>query len=168
MRVYLTGFMGSGKSTLGQSLASALSYRFVDLDEQIVKKEGLSISEIFETKGEAYFRVVESDVLQSITGDKLVIALGGGTFCSDENIAFIKKTGISFYLYLNEDELLTRLSELKDGKRPLLNGLDKAGIQSLINDKLRERKDYYLQADYTVDGTLSVESLVKLIKHQLK
>ncbi len=168
MRVYLTGFMGSGKSTLGQSLASALSYRFVDLDEQIVKKEGLSISEIFETKGEAYFRDVEVEVLQSITGDKLVIALGGGTFCSDDNIDFIKKSGISFYLYLTEEELLKRLGNQNDGKRPLINGLDKAGIKSLISNKLEERKHYYLQADYTVDGTLPVESLVQLIKHQLK
>lgn len=168
MRVYLTGFMGSGKSTLGKSLATALSYRFIDLDSLIEEEEGLAISEIFASKGEKEFRAIETAVLQSLSADDCVIALGGGTPCSDTNIDYIKSSGISFYLYLSEEDLFTRLSKLRNGNRPLIDGLDDDALDNLIRSKLEERKSFYMQADYTIDGSQAIDDLVKLIRNQLK
>nr|MDQ3280409.1 shikimate kinase [Acidobacteriota bacterium] len=99
MKIYLVGFMGSGKTTVGRELAARIDAPFFDLDELIEAAEKMSIKEIFGHRGEAYFRKRERDLLRSTRNlDAGVIATGGGTFTFDENIQFIQSEGMSVYL----------------------------------------------------------------------
>src|SRR5512136_2261829 len=97
--IYLVGFMGSGKTSVGRRLAELLGWTFVDLDEEIEKRAGQSIPEIFRLRGEKHFRSLEREELErECRGSNTVIALGGGTFCSTENRETITRTGISVWL----------------------------------------------------------------------
>lgn len=97
--IFLVGFMGSGKSTVGRALAALRCCGFVDLDEQIEAREQKEISRIFEEKGESYFREIESRVLLSLDlSSPKVVALGGGTFTFPRNMEFIERQGVSIYL----------------------------------------------------------------------
>src|SRR5512139_1403831 len=99
MKVYLVGFMGAGKTTVGRELAARLDCPFFDLDELVEASENLRIKEIFAAHGEPYFRKRERDVLRATKHlDRAVIATGGGTFTFEENIQFIKAEGVSVYL----------------------------------------------------------------------
>lgn len=149
--IYLMGYMGSGKSTLGRKIANLLNYNFIDLDEEIEKKAGVSIEEIFEREGEKYFRRLESEQLAATAGKKdTVISLGGGTPCSNENIEFIKKHGFSIYINLPAKALYQRLTNAKI-KRPLLKNISGNKLLEFIDKQLKERELYYEQADYIVD-----------------
>ncbi len=101
--IFLVGFMGSGKSTVGRALAEELGWGFADLDEDIEKREGMSISQIFDTRGEAEFRQAETAALQERVrlierGKPCVIALGGGAFLSEENFEIVSNNGVSVWL----------------------------------------------------------------------
>jgi shikimate kinase len=118
-RVYLTGFMGSGKSTIGPILANALGYAFVDLDMCIEQREGCSIAELFRTRGEPAFRAIERTVLREVAKPaRAVIALGGGTLVDPTNFQFIRDGGVVVYLNVPPDEILRRMKYRND--RPLL------------------------------------------------
>ena len=108
--IYMLGMPSSGKSTLGRQLAKELNYDFIDLDKRIEVIEGKRIPEIFSIEGEEYFRKVESEQLRKIPSDnKLVIATGGGTPCFNDNMAFIKSSGISIFLDVAPDNLEERM-----------------------------------------------------------
>lgn len=145
----LTGMMGSGKSTVGLILLSKLqnSFNFIDTDELIVKIEGESINEIFKSKGESYFRALESRVVDELvnTTDK-IIATGGGIVKNQDNIKKLKKNGIVFYLSAPLEEIFSRLKNASN--RPLLNSVD---MKNTIDMLLKERQNLYKQADYEVD-----------------
>ncbi len=145
----LTGMMGSGKSTVGLILLTKLQsdYNFIDTDELIVKIEGESINEIFKSKGEAYFRALESSVVDEIanTTDK-IIATGGGLVKNQDNIKKLKINGIVFYLSAHLEEIFSRLKN--SSNRPLLNSVD---MKNTIDMLLKERQNLYKQADYEVD-----------------
>src|SRR5271156_2807820 len=101
--IYLVGFMGSGKSTVGRGLADELGWNFLDLDEQIEREQGTSIASIFEQRGEPEFRRIESDALHSVvhkvqSGQPRVISLGGGAFLSHENFDLVSNNGVSVWL----------------------------------------------------------------------
>lgn len=118
--IVLIGYMGSGKTTIGKKAARALNYSFYDTDECIEEEEGCSISELFSSRGEEYFRKKETETLQKLLLDsnKYVIATGGGIVKNNENIALLKQIGIVVYLKCSVDKLLPRLRG--DSKRPLL------------------------------------------------
>jgi shikimate kinase len=102
MLIFLIGFMGSGKTSIGKKLAKKMKYAFLDLDQEIEKQENLSISEIFEIHGEDYFRVLEKKVLVDLTQlSNTVVSCGGGTPCHYNNIELINNAGISIYLQLS-------------------------------------------------------------------
>lgn len=149
--IYLMGFMSSGKSKLGKKLAERISYDFVDLDLLIEEQEGASVSAIFEQKGEAYFREVEADLLRSLDLSKpTLIALGGGTPCSDQNIKYIKSSGCSIYLKIDAAILIGRLKQKRE-KRPLTKGLSDADLSVKVQELMERREPYYLQADMVLE-----------------
>jgi shikimate kinase len=118
-RIFLVGFMGAGKSTTGHLLATALGWEFVDLDSSIEEEYGRSIRDIFETQGEASFRAIESEALRQLKSrSRLVVALGGGTFMSEQNRAVVSTLGTSVFLDCRIDIILARCPA--DGTRPLL------------------------------------------------
>jgi shikimate kinase len=165
MKIFLIGFMGSGKSTVGVDLAHILGYRFIDLDEYIEQKHNLSIKLIFETKGEDYFRMIENETLKevcSFEGD-FVISSGGGTSCFYNNIDYMNRNGITVYLRAEVSTLVARLIESKVD-RPLLWGKTKDELNEYIIRVLNERKKYYEKAQVIIDAdNVNPKDLAQLI-----
>ena len=146
-RIYLIGFMGSGKTSTGWRLAEKLDIPFCDLDEEIVARSGKSIPEIFSEEGEAAFREMEATILRETNKyQKAVIACGGGTPCHHRNMDWIIKNGLSIYLRTDPGLLAARLQQGKES-RPLLSGMDDNELRAYIISKVRERESYYLRAD---------------------
>lgn len=175
-RIYLTGFMGSGKSTIGPILANVLGWNFADLDKLIEQELNDSVNNIFATHGELFFRQQECESLKKASAEEnLVLALGGGTLTSKENIEVIKQTGISIYLKSSPGEIYHRLKFKVD--RPLLkddNGipLSEFETKAKISELLNKREQVYLHADivYLIDNISvgkTVDDLVKLINRKL-
>ena len=150
--------MGSGKTSVGSLLAKDLNFKFIDSDFEIEKDLSLSINDIFKIYGEKYFRDLEINFLKKISKiNNIVISLGGGTFCSDENIKLIKKIGRTIYLKTSYSELLKRYSSIQIEKRPLLKD------KNLTEILLKEREYYYSQADFCIlTDALSLQE----VKHQ--
>jgi shikimate kinase len=152
--IYLAGFMGSGKSTIGPILANTLGWDFYDLDKVIEENEGKRIKEIFATKGENYFRKIERDLLQKISKEqKVIISLGGGTLTNEENLVFLKKNGRIFYLKASEEAIYKRLKYKRDRPSLHINGdfpETKEQLMELINKLLNEREKFYLLSDHII------------------
>jgi len=154
-RVFLTGFMGSGKSSIGDILANVLGYDFYDLDKLIEKSQGERIKSIFDRLGEDAFREMESEELRYLgQKENIVVALGGGSLLQQSNLDFVLNNGLLVYLKLNPDALTDRL--LHSRKRPLI--LDKEGeilprerLLKRVTGMLKERQNMYDQATLTVD-----------------
>jgi len=164
MKIFLTGYMGSGKSTAGKKLATKLNFEFIDLDKFIESECGQTISEIFDTKGENEFRALEHNALKKlITRDNVVIACGGGTPCYYGNMELMNNNGITIYLKMSADTLASRLVNAK-GKRPLLENKTEAELKEYITEHLEKREDIYHQAQYIVKGkNLNVDELVEFV-----
>jgi len=163
-KVYIIGFMGSGKSTAGKRLASALGWSFIDLDRKIEEFAGKTIPQIFSQDGEDHFRKIEADVLRS-AGKlmKTVISTGGGTPCHGENMDFMVKTGVTVYLKMSPAQLAKRLLG-SSGERPLLKNVPDDRLPDFIEEKLAFREKWYSKANLTVDGlNLNIELLRSII-----
>ena len=167
-RVFLTGFMGVGKSTLGLILAQHLGSPFVDLDLEIEKRLGLKVPEIFQTYGEGFFRERESEVLYQILQEypQGVIALGGGVFLNPSHRRVLNAQGISVYLKASVDTLCLRLLGEKWEQRPLLKGLDGQSLKSRIESLLHEREPAYGEACLCIvtDDQIPEETARKLLR----
>lgn len=164
--VILTGFMGSGKSSVGKLLAEKLSCRFVDLDAEIVAAAGLSINEIFARDGEEVFRMLESANLERIlsAGDGCVMATGGGAVISSQNREMMRNRGITVNLKVTLEQVLDRLQGCSD--RPLLAG-EKAPER--VRALMEGREQYYADADIRIDTDgKSVEDVAAVILSHLK
>ena len=176
-RIYLAGFMGSGKSTIGPILANTIGFEFVDIDRTIEAQEHKSVSAIFKEQGEEYFRSLERIALQhSIEHPGMVIALGGGSLTDPENLRIVRTSGILVYLKIGRDQLFQRLRRRND--RPMLAGPE--GLP-LNDDQLRERiallfeareptyslADITMQTDETRLG-VTVDHLVQKLKPLLR
>lgn len=144
MKIYLVGFMGSGKTTIGRELAARIDAPFFDLDDLIESSERMSVREIFAMHGEPYFRKRERDLLRSTKHlDAAVIATGGGTFTFDENIQFIQAEGLSVYLSAPYALLRARIGDKAD--RPLFR--DDVSAHELYANRIR----YYRMSDLTIE-----------------
>lgn len=152
--IFLTGFMGSGKSTVGPILANTIGFKFVDLDAFIEQKEGRKIGDIFKTEGEQKFRALERDTLRNMVHtSSTVISLGGGTVTNTETLDLIKRHGVMIYLHSDVDHIYQRLRTKSD--RPMLrddngNLLDGDDLMKKIRGLLDARKPFYEQADIVV------------------
>lgn len=147
--VFLTGFMGAGKSTIGARLAAALGTQHIDLDRAIEAGAGLTIPEIFERSGEADFRRREREALAQLAETRAVISLGGGALLDPESRALVERAGVQVYLAATAETLEARLGDAVD--RPLLAGLDTGGRRAKIAAMLALREPDYRSADFTVD-----------------
>lgn len=160
--VFLIGLPSSGKSVIGLKLAEILGYRFIDLDKAIEMDQEMTIPEIFEQKGEAHFRNVESALLQAIApGIGLVVATGGGAPCFFDNMDYIRQNGRSVFLDLDPHIIASRIRKSKKDDRPLLSGV--VELEEELEKKHRERFPFYSQADITVAGETSAEHVVELL-----
>lgn len=163
--IILTGFMGTGKSSVGRHLAEGLGLGFVDTDDLIEGRAGLTVSEIFERFGEGRFRALEKEVIQGIsTQCGLVIATGGGAILDGENLSNLKRCGVVICLTASPDTILSRIGE--GDERPLLVGGD---IRERISGLLKLREPFYMKADFTVDTTAKgvrevVEEILKIVR----
>jgi shikimate kinase len=145
--IYLVGFMGCGKSAIGRVLARMTYRRFMDTDALIVEQEGMSIPQIFEEKGEAYFRRVETEVLKKLTKEKKrIISCGGGVAMRIENVEEMRRGGHIVLLSAKPETILKRVA--RDENRPLLKGRKTIeGITELMEARLPH---YQAAADITV------------------
>ena len=140
---------GSGKSSWGKKLANALQYSFVDLDKLIEQREELSIEEIFNEKGEEYFRNLEHKyLLETVVMNHVVISCGGGTPCYHNNMDLINANGISFYLNGAIGLLVDRILNSKM-RRPMFLGIEKAEIEKKMEELFLNRTPFFEQAHYS-------------------
>jgi shikimate kinase len=170
--IYLIGFMGTGKSSIGSLLAAQLECTFIDTDSVIEAQEGMTIRQIFSKNGEAQFREMEKRVLIELTEeyqrDGFVMSTGGGMPCFSENLNYMKKNGILIYIKSTIDNITERVKESE--ARPIIHRIEKTGdVKSGLEALLKERERYYLQADITVTNTKKDEAaeIAKKIQKQL-
>jgi len=165
MKIFLIGFMGSGKTHWGKLLSSKLQLPFRDLDSLIVEKEQRSVSDIFAAEGEEYFRYKEMEMLEELIGreENFILSCGGGTPCFFNNIEFMKKSGKVVWLNTSVEVLKERL--LKERmSRPLIREVDDEELKRFIIRKLSERKMYYEQADVMVnEESITLEELIRVL-----
>lgn len=168
MKIFLIGFMGSGKTHWGRLLSDRLKVPFFDLDSAIMDKEKMTVAEIFSKKGEEYFRYKEKEVLEELVNNNpaFIISSGGGTPCFFNNIEFMKRSGRVIWLNTSIDILKQRL--LKERmSRPLIRNIGEAELKAYIIRKLGERKIYYEQADVMVNEEgIVLEPLIELLKNE--
>ena len=152
MNIVLTGYMASGKTTLGKKISELKGMKMIDTDELISKKANMSISDMFSRFGEVHFRRVESDVIKEVSKlDKVVIATGGGTVLNPKNIDVLRENGVIVNLAPDEETIKRRLSG-KDSTRPLVTG---SSIEDILK-RYRDRKPYYDNCDVKIEITLDM------------
>ncbi|MBR5087400.1 MAG: shikimate kinase [Muribaculaceae bacterium] len=162
--VFLIGYMGCGKTTLGEPLARFMGRRFVDLDAYIEEKHSMTAKEIFSTYGEAHFRQLEREALEEVAAccDGAIVACGGGTPLQDVNMELMNRVGITVWLCTSVERITSRLVLPEQRtKRPLLNDMTDSQIRASVAKGLEERTPYYQKAQLRFDSTLleSVEQV---------
>jgi shikimate kinase len=165
MKIFLIGFMGSGKTHWGRLLSAKLQLPFYDLDSVIIGKEGRSVTDIFAEKGEEYFRFSEKETLETITAEQasFILSCGGGTPCFFNNIEFMKKNGKVVWLNTSIDMLMQRLRKERSS-RPLIAEIADGDLRRHIIRKLSERRMYYQQADVSVnEESINLDELIRLL-----
>jgi shikimate kinase len=151
MRIFLIGYMGSGKSTVGRGLAKALKLSFLDLDNYIEERNFCTIPDIFARDGEEGFRKLEQKALHEVAQfENIVIATGGGAPCFFNNMEVIRQSGKSIYLNGTPRILAERLLQSKI-ERPLIKGKTETQLVAFIDETLAKRSAWYKQADVVLD-----------------
>jgi len=150
--VFLTGYMGSGKSTLGALLAEQTATPFYDLDKEIEREDLLSVSDIFKFRGEEYFRILESEVLKKLTINSIpaVFALGGGALTQAENLKFVLNHGVLIYLETSIPVLVQRLTN-ESSSRPIISKYKGVELKQFIETHLGRRSKDYQKAHFTIN-----------------
>lgn len=164
-RIFLIGFMGSGKSTLGTRLAKSIGYQHVDMDHLIEETAGMTIPGIFSEFGEEVFRKWEHDILLELCRrERVVISTGGGAPCHHDLMELMNRNGTTIYLELPPLALRERLMRSKT-ERPLIKGKSESELLEFITGKLSEREPFYKMARHTVNGVNpDMKALVRLLK----
>jgi len=165
--IYLTGYMGCGKTTTGKKLAAKLNYNFIDLDSFIEETQNQSIPEIFTVKGEDAFREIEKGALhKTFDMSNTVISTGGGTPCYFDNMEQMNKHGATVYIKLSPKTLFDRLRNVKT-ERPLIKNFNDAELLSFIEKALAEREPFYNKAKFIVNGIgLTPKILIELMNNK--
>lgn len=151
MRVYIIGYMGSGKSTLVPKVARHLGIPGYDLDHLFEQRYKISIHDFFRKYGEKHFREIEHDLLKSLLSEQdFILATGGGTPCFFENMQLMNESGLTIYLRLPPAALLKRLSQSKK-RRPVLQNFEEESLGTQLAEHLDERELYYMQAQWILE-----------------
>jgi shikimate kinase len=163
--IILCGFMATGKSSVGRRLASLLDYEFLDMDAVIEKEEGMSIPQIFASRGEAAFRSLETNLVERLSfKQRCVVATGGGTIVNPKNLETLKRSGVVITLTADPRVILDRVGSGED--RPMLAGGDKTARIAAL---LKERDAAYSKADMIVDtSALDIDEVARFILASLE
>lgn len=152
-KLFLIGFMGSGKTYWGKIWAEKNGLAFYDLDEEIEKKNGKTIAAIFEKEGEEYFRQIETEALHTFSEKQnCIIACGGGAACFNENMQWMNENGTTVYLSATLQYIFNHVIDGQH-KRPLIKKLNQAELLFFIQQKLKEREPFYNQAKFILPVT---------------
>jgi shikimate kinase len=167
MKIFLTGFMGSGKTYWGKLWAAQTGMHFFDLDEEIETAEGKTIAGIFEQNGEAYFRQKETDTLKTFAQHhNCIIACGGGAACFNNNMQWMNNNGTTVYLLATANEILQRVVNEQD-KRPLIKDFAPADLLAFIENKIQERAVFYNQAKIILPvATIELNTINTIISNE--
>jgi len=169
--IYLVGFMGTGKSTIGKELARLLGRKFLDMDLVIERRLGMTVSEIFEKRGQEFFREEEKKLaFELVQAGNQVISTGGGTIANEDIKAAFKRSGLLICLFAEKNNLISRLQ--RTDKRPLLKG---ESIEKRVETLLEERKELYDKIPFRVNTTnlspkeaaVKIVNLLKILKTKL-
>jgi shikimate kinase len=164
MKIYLIGYMGSGKSTLGRGLAEALGILWIDLDTEIESRYKISVPDFFSKYGENAFRDVEHKVLNDVASiPDIIVSTGGGVPCFHNNMELMNQTGLTIYLEATPALILTRIGPYA-WKRPLFQKMDGTDTLEKITEHLKSREMYYQQARIKIDAT---NPDIKKLKNQI-
>ena len=171
-RIYLIGYMGAGKTSVGRILAQRMNLMFIDLDQYIENRFHRTVPQLFVEKGESGFRTLEQHMLAEVSDfEDVLISTGGGTPCFFDNMEQMKQHGTIVYLHVSVEELVKRLM-LHQNTRPLLKDMSREEMTAFVADALEKRDSYYRQADITFDAELmdteqethvAAESLEKIL-----
>lgn len=170
-RIFLTGYMGSGKTTLGRALAAATGIPFIDLDHYIEQRYRKTISQLFAEKGEEGFREIERRMLHEVGEfEDVIISTGGGTPCFFDNIEYMNEQGTTVYLDVPVERLFIRLS-IARSKRPLIKEKNDEELMTFIEEQLAKRAPHYSKAQYSfkadrLEDTAQVSSSVEEFRRQ--
>jgi len=153
-RIFLIGYMGSGKTTMGKMLAQKMNFVFVDMDAMIEEKYHKTVSQIFAEMGQDKFREIERQCLhEAAEFQNTIIATGGGAPCFFDNMEFMNSKGLTIYLKMTPQQLATRLESSKAGKRPLLADRKGEELRKFIEEGLSTREPFYNLAAKHISGT---------------
>ncbi|GEK33906.1 shikimate kinase [Kurthia sibirica] len=144
-KIYLVGYMGSGKSAIGRRLSFYLKLPYYDMDTEIVRREKMKIPEIFEQHGEAYFRKIETEFLENFRDEYCIIATGGGVAISEENRRIMRETGLVLFMDATFADIWKRIH--RDRNRPIVQRSTKEELEQLYNER---RKSYKKAAHITI------------------
>ena len=152
MIISLLGYMGSGKSHISKNLSQKINFKLIDLDQKISEQHGISIPEIFQTRGEIYFSKEEKRILEQLLNseENLILSLGGGTPVYYDNMNIINEKSKSIFLRASVNTLTNRVL-LQKNSRPLISKLEDSDIPEFIAKHLFERNPYYSQAHFSID-----------------
>ena len=166
MVVFLVGYAGSGKSSLGKRLARRMGLRFLDTDNVVEQQVGAPIADIFHYEGEEYFRHAERDSLESLAaeGYQGIVATGGGLPVWQDNMERLNSLGRTIYLQRSPEQILSRLSAYGREKRPMFRGKSDEELLEFMHEHLAQREPYYAKAQIIVDcNTMSDDAVVNYI-----
>ena len=169
VRIFLIGYMGAGKTTLGHALAEATGLSFIDLDWRIEGRFHKSVNEVFAERGEEGFRLLERGMLHEVADfEDVVVSVGGGTPCFFDNIDYMNACGETVYLKASPDTLLKHIA-MSRGQRPLLKGKSPEELRTFITMQLQEREPYYLKARHVVNiDVLDDSAKISAIANQIR
>ena len=160
MNLFLCGFMGVGKTEYGKRLAKQMNLNFIDTDALIEEQESLTIPEIFEQKGESFFRQKEHELLKDLEVEETVISTGGGMPAYANNMDLINSKGLSVLLSIDRDKLLKRIQ--KDASiRPLIKGMKPNELRRFVSDEMRNRALYYNQCEIVINPQYIAPKVLK-------
>jgi len=167
MKIFMIGMPGSGKTFLGEELSILLDLPYFDLDDGIERESGISISEMFSTRGEKYFRTIESKLLRSIPGmtEHFVLSTGGGTPCFFDNMNFMNEEGKTVFLNVPVKTLYKRLIKSGQNERPLLRDRPEEDLLAYLEEQFELRINFYLKAGLVLEGdNLSARKIFEEMK----
>jgi shikimate kinase len=170
MILFLVGYAGSGKSSLGKRLARRMGLRCVDTDNVVEQQVGAPIADIFHYEGEEYFRIAERRAVAGLANEAMdiVIATGGGLPTWRDNMEWMLRSGVVIYLRRSPEQILSRLSAYGREKRPMFRGKSDEELLEFMREQMAEREKYYAQAHISVDcTTMSDDDVVEYIVNKL-